>query len=117
MLFSSVVAAFLIASTFSKRVPLGLDDPFELEEETKSHGARSGEKGGCSTTSILFPAKNSRILGYCEPARYYCDCSHEMASHISCLMSRTERSFLSRTFFMFKSSVIVVKLRERHKIS
>ena len=55
MLFKSCVAFAFTASTDSNLVPLSADLIFRKRK--KSHGAGSGEYGGCSVTGMLFFAK------------------------------------------------------------
>ena len=57
---SSFVTALLIAYTSGKRVPFMT--LLSFGNRKKSQGARSGEYGGCSSTAMLFFARNSRML-------------------------------------------------------
>jgi hypothetical protein len=52
---NSSVVVFFTSVTDAKRVPLSTD--LTLGKRKKSHGARSGEYGGCSSTAICFSAK------------------------------------------------------------
>ena len=57
---SSFVTALLIACKSGKRVPFMT--PLSFGNRKKSQGARSGEYGSCSSTAMLFLARNSRML-------------------------------------------------------
>ena len=57
MPISSVVTTFLMSEHAFKTGPL--DNPYKLEEKKKSHGVRSGEYWGCSSTT-MFPSVRNR---------------------------------------------------------
>ena len=90
MPLSSVVTALLMASTPSKWVPLMI--PLSLGKRRKSHGARSCEQGGFSSTVMFFSARNCRMLRALWAGALSWWSSHDLSCHNSRLFSRTDRS-------------------------
>lgn len=71
---SSIITVLLIASTSSKQV--SWMTPLSLGKRKKSHGARSNEQGGCSSTTIFlaknYGNKHCELVHYCGEVATIC---------------------------------------------
>ena len=110
-LFMSSIAFAFTASTDSNLVPFSAD--FIFGNKKKSHGARSGEYGGCSNTVILCFVKNVlTVRALCAGALSWWR-THELFFHISCLLLLTRFTKVCQNLLVVN---LVNSLTFRHPI-